>query len=79
MPVTRSSTRPAIAAAAAPAATHQYSLRSGRPNSGFYAEVDEEMHTAAATLLSLRSGAVATTTGPVRRSTRIASAALAHH
>ena len=77
MPVTRSSTRPAVAAA--PATTHQYSLRSGRPNAGFYAEVDEEMHAAAATLLSLRTGAVATTTGPVRRSTRIASAALVQH
>jgi hypothetical protein len=74
MPVTRSSTRPAIVAAA-PAATHQYSLRSGRPNAGFYAEVDEEMHAAAATLLSLRAGNAA----PLRRSTRIASAALAQH
>ena len=78
MPVTRSSNRltamTAITAmtATTASATMPYNLRSARPTTGFYTEeVVEEMHTAAATLLSLRSGAVAV--APVRRSTRIAN------
>lgn len=65
MPVTRSSTRPS--APAAP--THTYSLRSARPATGFYAEVDEEMHAAATALLELRNGPVAAQ--PIRRSARL--------
>lgn len=69
MPVTRSSTRPSASAVT----THTYSLRSARPTTGFYTEeVDEEMHAAAVTLLSLRSGN-AIVEAPVRRSTRIAN------
>ena len=67
MPVTRSSTRP-NATVATP-----YNLRTGRPAAGFYTEqVDEEMHAAATTLLSL-SNATAATAAPIRRSARIAS------
>ncbi len=69
MPViTRSSTRPAPAAA--PPA-HSYYLRSERPASGFYNELTAEDVAAAETLVSMRSSAPA----PVRRSARIAQRA----
>jgi hypothetical protein len=67
MPVTRSSTRPTVSSVATP-----YNLRTGRPAAGFYAEkVDEEMHAAATTLLSLCNATA--TAAPIRRSARIAS------
>ena len=72
MPVTtRSSMRPsASAAAAAATASHSYSLRTTRPEAGYYAEVDEEMEAAAATLLSMRN---AESAQPTRRSARLAT------
>jgi hypothetical protein len=68
MPVTtRSSMRPSATAAVV---SHSYSLRTTRPEAGYYAEVDEEMDAAAATLLSMRN---AESAQPTRRSARLAS------
>jgi hypothetical protein len=81
MPATRASANRSAAAPAPAAATSHYNLRSNRPATGFFADMDDEPeltaadYTAASALVSMRSSSAVpvSATLPQRRSARIAN------